>query len=145
MDPFARKMWRAGLVYAGLLAVMAFTLTVVYLHKRPRCGDRIVSESNSPDRRWTATVLERRCGDDAPFITQINVRDGGTKLERGFLSGQTNENNVFLLEQDAAGAALQFEWNGHDKLTIHCEHCDVRYLRRHEPQHGQLKITYAFR
>ena len=145
MDPFARKMWRAGLAYAVLLMAMGAALTVVYVHERPRCGDRRVKESNSPDRRWTAAVLERRCGEDAPFITQINLRDGGTKLVRGFFSGQANQNNVFMVEQDAAGAGLQLDWNGSGELTIHCPHCDANYVRRQDPQHGGLKIRYEFR
>ncbi len=145
MDPFARKMWRAGLAYAVLLMAMGAALTVVYVHERPRCGDRRVKESNSPDRRWTAAVLERRCGEDAPFITLINLRDGGTKLVRGFVSGQANQNNVFMVEQDAAGAGLQLDWNGSGELTIHCPHCDANYVRRQDPQHGGLKIRYEFR
>jgi len=145
MDPFARKMWRAGLAYAVLLMAMGTALTVVYVHERPRCGDRRVKESNSPDRRWTAAVLERRCGEDAPFITLINLRDGGTKLVRGFVSGQANQNNVFMVEQDAAGAGLQLDWNGSGELTIHCPHCDANYVRRQDPQHGGLKIRYEFR
>src|SRR6266851_6732298 len=145
MDPFARKMWRAGLAYAVLLMAMGAALTVVYVHERPRCGDRRVKESNSPDRRWTAAVLERRCGEDAPFITLINLRDGGTKLVRGFVSGQANQNNVFMVEQDAAGSGLQLDWNGSGELTIHCPHCDANYVRRQDPQHGGLKIRYEFR
>jgi hypothetical protein len=145
MDPFARKMWRAGFAYAALMTSMAAALTAVYVHNRPRCGDRIVSESNSPDRHWTATVLERRCGEEAPFITQINLRDGGTALQRGFLSGQANQNNVFTVEQDAAGAGLHLTWNGDNEVTIHCRHCDPNYLRRQDPQHGALTIRYEFR
>jgi hypothetical protein len=143
MDPFARKIWRAGFAYGGMMIVMAAALTIVYLHNRPRCGDRIVSESTSPDHRWTATILERRCGDDAPFLTQINVRDGGTELKRGYISGQANENNVFSIEQDAAETGLKFNWSHPGELIVKCAHCDPRYLHQHQSQHGALAIRYA--
>ncbi len=155
MDPFARKMWHSGLAFAALLASLAAAMTVFWVHTHPRCGDRIVSESTSPASGWTATVLERRCGEDAPFVTQVNLREGGTKLQRGFWSGQANDNNVFTIEQDAAGAGLHLQWNDAGELTIACPHCDRIYVRRQEtrpqdtrPQdarHGALTINYAFR
>ena len=132
MDPFARKMWRGGLAFSALLVALSGALTMYYVHARPRCGDRPVSESISPDRHWTATVLERRCGEDAPFITQVNLRQGGTKLQRGFFSGQANDNNVFTVEQDAAGAGLQLQWTDAGELTITCRHCDRKYMRRQD-------------
>lgn len=145
MDPFAKKMWRAGLAYAALLAAMAAVLTVAYVHERPRCGDRIVTESSSPGRRWIAAVIERRCGEESPFITQINLRRGDTNLVRGFFSGQATQQNVFMIEQDAAGAGLTLQWNGADQLTVRCRHCDRNYVRRQDPQQGTLMIRYDLR
>jgi hypothetical protein len=145
MDPFAKKMWRAGLAYAALLAAMAAVLTVAYIHERPRCGDRIVTESSSPDRRWIAAVIERRCGEDSPFITQINLRSGETKLVRGFFSGQATQDNVFMIEQDAAGAGFTLQWTGPEQLTVRCRHCDRNYVRRQDPQQGTLMIRYYLR
>jgi hypothetical protein len=145
MDPFAKKMWRAGLAYAALLAAMAAVLTVAYIHERPRCGDRIVGESSSPDRRWIAAVIERRCGEDSPFITQINLRSGETKLVRGFFSGQATQDNVFMIEQDAAGAGFTLQWTGPEQLTVRCRHCDRNYVRRQDPQQGTLMIRYYLR
>jgi hypothetical protein len=145
MDPFAKKMWRAGLAYAALLAAMAAVLTVAYIHERPRCGDRIVGESSSPDRRWIAAVIERRCGEDSPFITQINLRSGETKLVRGFFSGQATQDNVFMIEQDAAGAGFTLQWTGPEQLTVCCRHCDRNYVRRQDPQQGTLMIRYDLR
>lgn len=144
MDPFARKMWRAGLAFAALLASLAAAMTIFWIHAHPRCGDRVVRESGSHDRRWTATILERRCGEDAPFITQVNLREGGTTLQRGFWSGQANDNNVFTVEQDAAGAGVQLQWNDAGELTIACHHCDRNYVRRQDAKHGTLKISYVF-
>lgn len=142
MDPFAKTMWRASLAFALLLMILSAALTIVYVHARPRCGDRIVSEQDSPDRLWTATVLEHRCGDDAPFITQINLRAGSTKLARGFFSGQASQNNVFSVEQDAAGAGLQLDWNSPGELIVYCRNCDPKFVRQREARHGTLNIRY---
>jgi hypothetical protein len=142
MDPFAKKMWRAGFAFSGLLLLMGAGFTVVYVHARPRCGDRVVSEFVSPDRQWTATVLERRCGEDAPFVSRINIRNADAKLVRGFFSGQANQNNVFMVEQDAAGAGFNLDWNSPGQLTIRCRHCDPRYVHQQDTQHDSLTIRY---
>ncbi|MGZ7060977.1 MAG: hypothetical protein ACXVJL_14735, partial [Candidatus Angelobacter sp.] len=65
MDPFARKMVYGSFVYGGMMLVMFAVLTVVYLHTRPRCSDRVVAESTDQAGQWTATVMERRCGAEA--------------------------------------------------------------------------------
>ena len=103
MDPFARKMIYGSFVYGGMMLVMFAVLTVVYLHTRPRGSDRVVAESTDQARQWTATVMERRCGTDAPFFTHVNLRPEGKDLETGFFSGSAAEGEVFLIEQDAAG------------------------------------------
>ena len=145
MDPFAKKMWRGGFAFSGLLLLLGAALTVFYVHARPRCGDRVVSESASPDHQWIATILERRCGEDAPFISRINIRKGDAALIRGFFSGQANQNNVFIIEQDAAGAGLSLDWNLPAQMTIRCRHCNARYVHQQDPQHGTLTIHYELR
>jgi hypothetical protein len=145
MDPFAKTMWSAGLAYAALLAAMAAVRTVAYIHEHPRCGDRSVAESSSPDRRWIAAVIEHRCSEESPFITQINLRRGDTKLVRGFFSGQATQDNVFMIEQDAAGAGFTLQWNGADQLIVRCRHCDRNYVRRQNPHQGTLMIRYDLR
>ncbi len=61
MDPFARKMVYGSFVYGGMLIVMFAVLTVVYLHTRPRCSDRVVAEStdqsgNGPPPSWSGVA-----------------------------------------------------------------------------------------
>ena len=80
MDPFARKMVYGSFVYGGMMLVMFAVLTVVYLHTRPRCSDRVVAESTDQAGQWTATVMERRCGAEAPFFTHVNLRPAGKDL-----------------------------------------------------------------
>ena len=119
MDPFARKMVYGSFVYGGMMVVMFAVLTVVYLHTRPRCSDRVMAESTDPAGQWTATAMERRCGAEAPFFTHVNLRPAGKDLTTGFFSGSATEGEVFVLEQDAAGAGITLHWTS----PTAAEHC----------------------
>jgi len=140
MDPFARKMVLGSFVYGGMMLLMFAVLTVIYLHTRPRCSDRVVAESTDPGKRWTATVMERRCGNEAPFFTHVNLRPAGTDLNTGFFSGSATEGEVFLVEQDAAGSGITLNWNSPSALSIHCRHCSAP--REHDERWGSVVINF---
>jgi hypothetical protein len=143
MDPFARKMIYGSFVYGGTLLMMFGVLSVVYLHTRPRCSDRVVAEALSPDKRWTATIMERRCGQDTPFFTHVDLRPAANPLHRGFFSGSSTDGEVFLTEQDAAGAGVTLIWIAPDKLTIRCSHCIAASVQKHDEHWGGISIHYA--
>jgi hypothetical protein len=145
MDPFARKMVYGSFVYGGMLLVMFAVLTVVYLHTRPRCSDRVVAESTDQSGQWTATLMERRCGAEAPFFTHVNLRRASTDLSTGFFSGSATEGEVFVLEQDAAGTGLSLRWRSPMALSITCPHCSPRLVRKHDERWGNIAIEYDFR
>ncbi|HZE22591.1 MAG TPA: hypothetical protein VE054_01255 [Blattabacteriaceae bacterium] len=145
MDPFARKMVYGSFVYGGMLLVMFAMLTVVYLHTRPRCSDRVVAESTDQSGQWTATLMERRCGAEAPFFTHVNLRPASKDLSTGFFSGSATEGEVFVLEQDAAGAGLSLRWRSPMALSITCPHCSPRLVSKHDERWGNIVIEYDFR
>jgi len=142
MDPFARKMVYGSFVYGGMLLVMFAVLTVVYLHTRPRCSDRMVAESTDESRQWTATIMERRCGAEAPFFTHVNLRPAAKDLETGFFSGSATDGEVFLVEQDAAGAGVALHWTSSTTLSISCPQCGATLLNRHDGHWGNIVIEY---
>lgn len=142
MDPFARKMIRNTFLYALGMMLLFAVMTAVFFHIKPACPDKQISQASSPDNHWTAVVLQRRCGDEAPFITHVNLRPAAQALALGFFSGQTEQGDVFLVEQDAAGAGLQLVWTAPDKLTIACPHCRSVYVHRADPQWGAVRIHY---
>src|SRR5438270_5052770 len=142
MDPFARKMVYGSFVYGGMMLVMFAVLTAFYLHSRPRCSDRVVAESTDQTRQWTATVMERRCGAEAPFFTHVNLRPAGKDLNTGFFSGSAIEGEVFLVEQDAAGARITLLWTSPTALIIACPRCSPGLLRRHDEHWGSVAINY---
>jgi len=142
MDPFARKMVYGSFVYGGIMLVMFAVLTVVYLHTRPRCSDRVVAQSTDSAAQSTAAVMERRCGAEAPFFTHVNLRPAGKDLNTGFFSGSATEGEVFVVEQDAAGAGITLHWASQMALSITCPHCSPSLLRKHDNHWGSVTINY---
>jgi hypothetical protein len=142
IDPFARKMIYGSFVYGGVMLVMFAVLTVVYLRTRPRCSDRVLAESLSPDKHWTATLMERRCGEEAPFFAHINLRPASAELQRGLFSGTSTSGEVFLVEQDAAGSGLTLQWTAADTLKIQCPRCNASLLRKQEGRWNNVVVKY---
>jgi hypothetical protein len=142
MDPFARKMWLGSFIYGGAMLVMFAVLTVIYLHTRPRCSDRVVGQADSSDSRWTAAIMERRCGEETPFFTHVNIRAAGSDLQRGFFSGSATEGEVFVVEQDAAGAGATLQWLDPDTLLIQCPHCAASLLQKKDERWNGVLIKY---
>ena len=141
-DPFARKMWRGAFVYGGAMLVMFAVLTVFYLHSRPRCSERVAGQADSPNARWSAALLERRCGEEAPFFTHVNLRRAGEPLHRGFFSGMASEGEVFVVEQDAAAAGVTLQWIDGDTLLIQCPKCSASLLRKNDERWNAVVIKY---
>jgi hypothetical protein len=142
MDPFARKMVYGSFVYGGMLLVMFAVLTVVYLHTRPRCSDRVVAESTDQSGQWTANVMERRCGAEAPFFTHVNLRPAAEDLKTGFFSGSATDGEVFLVEQDAAGSGVTLHWTSRTALKISCPHCGADLVKKRDEHWGSIAIEY---
>ena len=142
IDPFARKMILASFVYGAALLIMFGVLSLVYLHTRPKCSDRVVAESIDPGKQWTATVMERRCGAEAPFITHVNVQPAGQSIKTGFFSGMAQDGEVFTVEQDAANTALSLNWSGPNTLRIQCARCSTTLIQKHDEHMGSLSIQY---
>jgi hypothetical protein len=143
MDPFARKMIRGTFAYGLGMLLMFAILTVVYVHLRPPCPDRVVGSVDSPEKKWVVAILERRCGEEAPFVTHVNLRPASQSLSRGFFSGQANAGDVFLVEQDTAGAGLAVTWTAPETLTVTCPRCDRFFLRQADAQWGTVRIRYV--
>lgn len=142
MDPFARKMVYGSFLYGGMMLVMFAVLTVVYLHTRPRCTDRVAAEATDPAKHWTATIMERRCSAEAPFFTHVNLRPAEKDLALGFFSGSATEGQVFVIEQDAAGTGITLHWTSPTTLSIQCPRCNAALVRKRDERWSSVVINY---
>jgi len=142
MDPFARKMVRSSFIYGGVMVLMFAVMTVVYFHVKPRCSDEALSETAGPNRQWTAAVMQRRCGEEAPFYAHVNLRPAGTPIQQGFFSGKAEEGEIFRIEQDARSANITVQWTAPDHVVIGCSHCQTAFLQKKSEHWRGLTISY---
>jgi len=141
MDPFARKMWLGAIIYGSMMLLMFAVLTVIYLHTHPRCSERVVGQADSPNGHWGAAIIERRCGDETPFFTHVNLRPAGADLDRGFFSGVASEGEVFVIEQDAA-VGVTLKWTDGYTLLIQCSRCTASFIQKKNERWNSLLIKY---
>jgi len=145
MDPFARKMVYGSFLYGGMMLAMFAVLSVVYFHQRPQCADRVVTDTAAPGQQWSATIMERRCGEEAPFFTHVNLRSVTQSQKYGFFSGRATEGEVFLIEQDSRTAGLSLQWSAPDQLTIQCSKCASVPAEKREEKWGPVIVRYELR
>jgi hypothetical protein len=142
MDPFARKMLFSAFGFAGVMLLMAGVLSVVYFHAHPRCSEQVLSELRSPDQRWAAVVMQRRCGEDQPFFVHVNLRPAGGPLSLGYFSGQAVEGEIFLSEQDNVDVAPTLRWDAPQQLTIVCPGCQPGLVQQREQSWDAVRVRY---
>ncbi len=142
MDPFARKMVYGSFIYGGMMLAMFAVLSVVYFHLRPACADQVMADMAAPGKKWSATIMERRCGENAAFYTHVNLRIATQPLKYGFFSGKAPEGEVFLIERDLHAAGLVTVWTGPDQLTIQCPKCAGVPADKREEKWGPVTIRY---
>lgn len=142
MDPFARKMIRSTLIFAAVTVLILAVMTVFYVRIRPRCNDEVLSEIASPDKQWIATVMQRRCGEEAPFYTHVNLRPVQAPIRRAFFTGKANDGEVFRIEQDARSAEITVRWTAPDHVVIGCSHCQMAFLQKKSEHWLNMTISY---
>src|SRR5258708_5127585 len=110
IDPFARKMLLGALAFAAVMLLMFGVLTAGYRHANPRFSEQVLAEGGSPGGSWTAALMERRCGENVPPVTHLNLRPAQTPLKLGYFTGTATEGQIFLIPLDAREAAAVLEW-----------------------------------
>jgi hypothetical protein len=142
MDPFARKMLLGAVAFGSAMALMAGALWAVYIHAHPRCSDRVLAQVDSPDDKRTAALMERRCGEEAPFFLHVNLRPAGEALRLGFFSGRAEEGEVFLVEEDTTRVMPVLQWTAPDELTIQCSGCRAALVHKRDERWSSVRLTY---
>ena len=142
MDPFARKMIRSTLIFAAVTVLIVAVMTVFYVRMRPRCSDDLISEIISPDKRWIAAIMQRRCGDESPFYTHVNLRPVQAPIRHTFFTGAASDGEVFRIEQDARSAEITVQWTAPDHMVIGCSHCQIAFLQNKSERWRNVTISY---
>jgi|SRR5215471_19152073 len=142
MDPFAKKIVFGSLIFGSAMVLMAAALSVVYFHLYPRCSEQVMAEAPSPDQQWIATVLERRCGPESPFLLHVNLRRAGQPISLGYFSGLASDGQVLVVEEETTGIVPDLEWNSSRELTIRCSRCSSSFAQKMDQRLGPILIRY---
>lgn len=109
-----------------LLPIVVISIALAgFLHFSPVCGEEIIRELPSPDRRYSAASLERNCGATTPYVEHVNVRRANRKFSRELFNGTITEGEVFTFEQRTRNDSPVFLWSGTNTLQIG-NSCDQR-------------------
>jgi hypothetical protein len=142
VDPFARRMLQGSMAFAAMMLVMFAVFSTVYLHLNPRCSEEIVAQSLSPDGRFAAAIMERRCGESVQIVTHVNLRPVETPVRMGYFTGRAKDGQVFAVELTAAEAAPDLRWTANTELTIACEGCGNPAPSQTDAAWGAVRIRY---
>lgn len=142
MDPFYRKMILGALAFGSAMLLMAGTLAVVYFHLRPHCDDQVLSQTESPNRQWVATVFERKCNDPSEWVVHVNLRQATDPIRVGYFSGQAEDGEVFAFEPESKDQIPVLEWTAPDQLRIRCLRCNNSSVRKREEHWQSVRLLY---
>lgn len=142
MDPFARRMLQGALAFAAVMLLMFGVFTAVYMHASPNCNEQVLAERTSPDGRWLASLMERRCGENLSPSTHLNLRPAQEALQIGYFTGRATEGQVFLVSLDARETSASLEWTTSSELTVHCTGCGGSAPSQQSPEWNGVRIRY---
>jgi hypothetical protein len=142
MDPFVRKMIFGGVAFGSAMLLMAGSLTAIYVHNRPRCNEAAISETPSPDGRWKAVVMERRCGEESPLYLHVNLSPAGDPIRTAYFSGRSEEGEVFLVEEETQELNPVLDWTSPGQLTIQCPRCRPASVQKRGEHWGPITVRY---
>lgn len=131
-----------SLAFGAAMLLMASALSTIYFHNRPRCDEAALSETTSPDGQWTAAVMERRCGEESPFFSHVNVRPSTQPIQLGYFSGRADDGDVFVAEEQTQGIQPVLTWRSPNHLTIQCPRCNPAQVKKREERLGAVGIEY---
>jgi hypothetical protein len=142
MDPFVRKMIFGGLAFGVTMLVLGGVLSAIYFHVSPRCSEAVVSESASPDGRWAAAIMERRCGEESPLYMHVNLRAAGDPILQAYYSRRSEAGQVFVIEEDTRDRNLAIEWSSPREITMRCPWCRSALVQKREEHWGPIAVHY---
>jgi hypothetical protein len=141
MDPFVRKMIFGGVAFLGAMLLMAGTLSAIYFHNNPDFKEAVIAQSDSPDGRWKAVVMEDRHDDASPLYFHINLSAAEEPIPVTYF-GHNAEGEVFRIEEETEKPDPVLEWASPDQLTIHCPRCRASLVKKRDQHWGPITLRY---
>jgi hypothetical protein len=127
-----------ALVAVALLIALGVSISALL---ESACGNEVLQEAVSPDRKYKALVFQRDCGATTGFSTQISVISALANLENA-------QGNLFSADDNhgaapagkGGGPEVKVEWRSTDELVV-LHHASARVFRA-ERQLGAVKVKY---
>lgn len=92
------------ILVVGILLIFGLSLLFGDL-----CGNAVVSETFSPDKKMKVVVFRRDCGATTGYSTNVSIINGWEKLSKD------QGGNVYVLDDSIP---LNIKWTGNDKVHI---------------------------
>jgi hypothetical protein len=99
---------------------MALVIIATLVAAGCMCGERQLTQSESPDGKYIATFFERDCGATSGYVRHVNLKERGSWVLPS-LEGYQEEGQVFVGD----GRKVDLIWNGNKALLIKCEECSA--------------------
>ena len=105
------------------------------------CGNQVLSEQLSPNRRWKVVIFERDCGATTSFSTQASIVDARGGLPPG-------DGNIYIADYargsrnpgPGGGPRLSARWTSDASVVVTREAARVF---QQEPRHGGITVIYV--
>jgi hypothetical protein len=121
---------------------MGTLLAASYYNSEPQCSESLLSDTASPDGRWNAAVMERRCGGEgAPYYAHVNLRAVGKSIFHSQITGMSQQGEVFVAEEVVSDIP-ELEWTSPGQLVIHCPRCPKQSVQKRDERWGPIALRY---
>ncbi|MEW8320097.1 MAG: DUF5412 family protein [Candidatus Thiodiazotropha sp.] len=95
------KSWVKHTVIGSISIVLIILISryfVLHIELSDLCGNKLIAQSESPDKKYKAVMFQRDCGATTGFSTQISILAANEELENESgniltADGHTDENN----------------------------------------------------
>lgn len=106
------KYFKIAMKILGVLLILFIALvgTGLYFLGKNVCGNDLIKESSSPDRKYTASFFERNCGATTNFVRIISLRETESSFDP-----EEREDWVFANEGQEPAEMI---WDSNSKLKI---------------------------
>jgi hypothetical protein len=104
------------------------------------CGNQVIEEVRSPNKKLKAIIFTRDCGATTGFSTQLSIIENDDQLEN-------ETGNTFILSDkakgpvfDNGGSKIRVTWTDNNTLIVYFD--KTTYVGRQKAEVDDVKIHY---